>query len=62
MEFLGLPKTHRVMLNLVDVHNTNNIGGFNISNFKMRYLNDFIQEVITDYEQSLLGATVKNIF
>jgi hypothetical protein len=38
------------MINMVDVNNTNNIGGFNISNFKMRYLNEFINEVISDYE------------
>lgn len=53
---------HRVMLNLVDQNNTNNIGGFNISNFKMRYLNEFIKDVISDYEQSLLGSVVKNLF
>jgi len=28
----------------------NNIGGFNISNFKMRYLNDYIADVIADYD------------
>jgi hypothetical protein len=50
------------MLNLVDAHNTNNIGGFNISNFKMRYLNEFITEVISDYEQSLLGSVMKHVF
>ena len=61
-EFLSQPKANRVLLNLVDVHNTNNIGGFNISNFKMRYLNEFINEVISDYEQSLLGSVIKNVF
>ena len=61
-EFLAFPKMHRVVLNLVDQNNTNNIGGFNISNFKMRYLNEFIKDVISDYEQSLLGSVVKNLF
>jgi hypothetical protein len=49
-EFLGHPKKHRVVVNLVDQANTNNIGGFNITNFKMRYLNEFITDVIADYE------------
>lgn len=49
-EFLCHPKKHRVVVNLVDQANTNNIGGFNITNFKMRYLNEFITDVIADYE------------
>jgi len=28
----------------------------------MKYLNEFIKDVISDYEQSLLGSVVKNIF
>lgn len=49
------------MLNLVDTLNNNNIGGFNISNFKMRYLNEFISDVISDYEQSLIGSFTKSL-
>lgn len=49
-ELMNRPKTHRVVINVVDQMNTNNIGGFNISNFKMRYLNEFIADVISDYE------------
>lgn len=55
------PKSHRVLVNIVDAHFTNNIGGFNISNFKMRYLTEFIADVIADYEQSLLGSIVKEM-
>ncbi len=61
-EFLTHPKKHRVLLNLVDQVNTNNIGGFNITNFKMRYLNEFITDVIADYEQSIIGAFCKHLF
>jgi len=43
-------KSHRVVVNVVDTLNTNNIGGFNISNFKMRYLNEFLGDVVADYE------------
>jgi hypothetical protein len=51
-----------VLVNLVDQANTNNIGGFNITNFKMRYLNEFITDVIADYEQSVIGSFCKNLF
>lgn len=60
-DFLTRPKSHRVYMNLVDTLNTNNIGGFNISNFKLRYLHEFITEVISDYEQSLIGQVIKNL-
>lgn len=39
--------------------NTNNIGGFNLSNFKMRYLNEYINEVIADYDVTFIGNFVK---
>ena len=61
-EFLTHPKKHRVVVNLVDQANTNNIGGFNITNFKMRYLNEFITDVIADYEQSVIGSFCKHLF
>jgi hypothetical protein len=48
-------------MNLADQHNSPNIGGFNLSNFKMRYLNEFITDIITDYEQSFLGSFAKSL-
>ena len=60
-EFLTRGKSHRILLNVVDSLNSNNIGGFNISNFKMRYLNEFISDVISDYDQSFLGSVVRDI-
>lgn len=60
-EFLTKPKSHRIIVNIVDPNYTNNIGGFNISNFRMRYLADFVADVIADYEQSILGAVIKEI-
>lgn len=58
-EFLSSKKSHRVVVNQAD--KANNIGGFNISNFKMRYLNEYIADVIADYDQSLIGSVVKEI-
>lgn len=46
---------------MTDQHYSNNIGGFNISNFKMRYLNEFITDIVNDYEQSFLGAFTKSL-
>lgn len=48
--FTQKSKSDKFILNLTDGHNTINIGGFNISNFKMRYLNEFIGDIIQDYE------------
>jgi len=44
-----------------DLFNSNNIGGFNLANFKMRYLNDFLGDVIHDYEQSFMGSFIKEL-
>jgi hypothetical protein len=55
------PKSHRVIVNIVDACFTNNIGGFNISNFKIRYLTEFTADVIADYEQSILGSVLKEM-
>ena len=41
---------NKTIFNVADAHNSNNIGGFNLANFKMRYLNEFMGEVAVDYE------------
>lgn len=41
--------------------NTNNIGGFNLANFKMRYLDEFLKEVTNDYEKSFIGTFISVI-
>ena len=38
--------------------NSNNIGGFNLANFKMRYMNEFLKEVTSDYEKSFIGTFI----
>ena len=44
------------MVNVVDQFNSSNNTGFNLANFKMRFMNNFFQEVVKDYEKSLIGA------
>lgn len=48
--FIEKPKSDKILINVTDQHNSNNIGGFNIQNFKMRYLNEFITDIVSDYE------------
>lgn len=60
-EAITRPKSNRILVNVVDSLFTNNIGGFNISNFKMRYLSEYIADVIADYEQSIMGSCIKEL-
>lgn len=43
------------------MYNSNNIGGFNITNFKMKFMNDYIADVISDYSQSLIGSFTQSL-
>ena len=60
-DFVNYSKSDKIVINVVDEHNSNNIGGFNISNFKLRYLNSFLPDVIADYSQSFLGSVVHSL-
>jgi len=50
-EFLTakMKDSDRLLINLTDPFGTNNIGGFNLSNFKLRYLHNYSAEVTADY-------------
>ena len=41
---------------MADLHATNNNCGFNLANFKPRFLRDYFDDVVTDYERSFLGS------
>jgi hypothetical protein len=45
-----------LVLNISDQFKTNNIGGFNIANFKLEFMSEFIEEVTVDYERSIIGT------
>ena len=53
---MGKVGSNRLVFNLDDLFNTSNIGGFNISNFTIEYLNNYVDEVIEDYEKSFIGT------
>ena len=38
-----------IIFNIGDTFNTNNIGGFNISNFKVKFMESYAEDVIKDY-------------
>lgn len=51
----------KIALNISDVFDSNNNAGFNLTNFKVKYINQFFQDVILDYEQSIIGTFTKNL-
>lgn len=54
--FMAQEKTNKVVLNVSDQFQTNNNCGFNLANFKLKFIRDFFAEVVTDYERSFIGA------
>lgn len=51
----------KIVLNLADQFNCNNNAGFNLTNFKVKFINQFFSDVITDYEKSIIGTFTKTI-
>lgn len=50
-----------MVLNLGDQFNSNNNAGFNLTNFKVKFINQFFHDVITDYEKSIIGTFTKHL-
>jgi hypothetical protein len=51
----------KVILNFADQYNCNNNAGFNLTNFKVKFINQFFQDVINDYEKSVIGTFTKTL-
>ena len=51
----------KIVLNLADQYNCNNNAGFNLTNFKVKFINQFFQDVISDYEKSIIGTFTKGL-
>lgn len=62
--FLTKPirQSDNLILNVADCFNTNNIGGFNLANFKLKYMENFAEDVVKDYLQSLVGTFIQQLF
>ena len=53
---VGRSEKDKVVLNFADVFNSNNNAGFNLTNFKVKFINQFFQDVVSDYEKSIIGT------
>ncbi len=42
-------KTDKIVVNVADTHNCSNIGGFNLANFQAKYLENYFDDVVQDY-------------
>lgn len=51
----------KVVLNINDIYNSNNNSGFNLTNFKVKFINQYFQDVIMDYEKSIIGTFTKSL-
>ena len=48
--------TNKVVVNIADQFASNNNCGFNLANFKPKFMQDYYDEVVIDYERSFIGA------
>ena len=51
----------KVVLNFADQFNSNNNAGFNLTNFKVKFINQYFQDVIMDYDKSIIGTFTKSL-
>jgi hypothetical protein len=51
----------KIVINFADQFNCNNNAGFNLANFKVKFINQFFQDVINDYEKSVIGTFTKEL-
>lgn len=61
-KFFRTRHSNKVVLNLTDHFQTNNNCGFNLANFKPRFIRDFFQDVVQDYERSFIGSFASALF
>ena len=59
--FVSRQNTNKVVLNIADQFATNNNCGFNLANFKPKFIKDYFNEVVSDYERSFIGAFATSV-
>jgi hypothetical protein len=52
--FVHTENTNKLILNVTN--GTNNNAGFNLANFKPKFIRDYFEDVLADYERSFIGA------
>jgi hypothetical protein len=58
---IGKGERDKIILNFADMYNSNNNAGFNLTNFKVKFINQFFQDVVTDYEKSIIGTFTSDL-
>jgi len=58
---MGKNERDKIVLNFADIFNSNNNAGFNLTNFKVKFINSFFQDVVTDYEKSIIGTFTSDL-
>lgn len=61
-KFLNSKHSNKVVLNCTDQFATNNNCGFNLANFKPRFVRDYFSDVVADYERSFIGSFCTALF
>ena len=54
--FMTRQSSNKVVLNVSDQFATNNNCGFNLANFKPKFIKEYFNEVVSDYERSFIGS------
>lgn len=60
--FLSRHNSNKVVLNVADQFATNNNCGFNLANFKRRFIEHYFEDVVVDYERSFIGSFATAVF
>lgn len=60
--FIFNQNSNKVILNIADQFATNNNCGFNLANFKRRFIDNYFEDVVMDYERSYIGSFSSALF
>jgi hypothetical protein len=60
--FLTLRSRDKLVINVADQFATNNNCGFNLANFKQRFVHEYFEDVVKDYERSFIGSFASAVF
>ena len=60
--FVNNQQSNKVVVNLTDQYSVNNNCGFNLANFKPRFIREFFSDVVSDYNRSFIGAFCTALF
>ena len=60
--FVNNQQSNKVVVNLIDQYSVNNNCGFNLANFKPRFIREFFSDVVSDYNRSFIGAFCTALF